>query len=316
MFARFTPSKYVETLRKIPVPGYAPGGGYVGITRYVSANPRFAGNARARALLGALLRLETDPAARQRLQLPGALEVFSGQGMPANIAWVFGRVIHHRQALCAVPELSVPLAAPNFLQAMCDQAVIGMDCIGFVGTYLASSGVHRYYGGNTPETFLHEFRPVASLDEVHELCVIVTCGFSHVQIIERVAHRGRNRLLVDICQSTAGGPQVNRGVTLVLGSGDYVAVDRVAQLRAEHRDPTPGQEGDRLWQDYCASIATPTERGFTAWLRPRMLLRGQSQGTIHGRTGAIFRLGTNGTQPNPVGGAVFVGAKRDLMGVA
>jgi hypothetical protein len=320
MFASISPRKYVNALHEIAVQGYGHGNGTVAVNRYVSGNPLYGGAARSHLMYRALRRLETEQANRRRLDRNASTGVFSGQGLIEEFAWVFSRIVHHRQALMGNSDFGALIQRADYLQALCDDRVFGVDCVGYVGGYLVASGVDRHYGGYTPESFFYSFHPVQTLDQIQALCVVVITSFSHVQIIDRVVERRRDRVIVDLCQSTSSpeavGPQCNRGVSITLSSGDYADVDEGRRMMAQHRNTTEGEAGDQLWDRYVAAAGTgANERGFRVWLRSQLMLRDQTTGHVYNRTGRIFRIARNGTPSNGVGGACFIGAKPRLEGV-
>jgi hypothetical protein len=321
MFARFSPSAYNLQLHDIRVPGYGNAGGHVSVNRYLSGNPRFGGNEKAKKLYEALRAAMPDGPERQRLFRHSHSGVFSGQGLASEIGWVLGLIHQHREALSRVPDLRQVMARFDYLQALCDEAYIGVDCVGFVGGYLAAAGVDPWYGGYTPDTFFHSFPPILTLEEIRPLCIVVVASFAHVQIIDRVVERRADRVIVDLCQSThtsgAIGPQTNRGVTIAYGRGDHPDIDLSRQLRAQHRNRVPGEDGDAMWDRHLAlGGRDANERNFTRFLWQQTLRRGQDEAVLYNHRARMFRLGLNGRPANGLGGPCFIGARRGLEGVA
>jgi hypothetical protein len=153
--------------------------------------------------------------------------VFSGQGTVDSVSEVMDFIVEHRDMLRAVvarggtspfaPYLDGPPQAA--LRGMVADRIFGLDCLGFVGTYLVYCGVEARYPECTQEQYLDRlgFRPVDSLDEIDARCVVVWLdgvATRHIGIIDSVTARSPQRISVDLCQSSAGGPQTNRGVRL------------------------------------------------------------------------------------------------------
>ncbi len=171
----------------------------------------------------------------QRIVRSGGLEresnwrrVFSGQGTYENIKEVMNFIVIHREILRAVtfragtspfePYLDAPPLAA--LQRMVTDNIFGIDCLGFVGTYLVACGVEPRYPEYTQAQYcgLH-FRGVNSLDEIDVRCVVLWLdgGTPHIGVIDSVTSRNSRSITVNLCHSTTGarnGPQTNPGVRL------------------------------------------------------------------------------------------------------
>lgn len=178
--------------------------------------------------------------------------VFTGQGLPENLQRVWNFILAQRSLLQALPALdgghgrSVSFeqwfAAGNPLPGMVRDEVFGYDCLGYIGNYLRRAGLRPDY----PEMGVAGYArrlglvPVEQLADVQALTLLLwpgsagpgTGGAQHIAIVDRVLpeadasldspHDGPHntsdsgpRLLVDLCQSSSGGPQTNRRVALV-----------------------------------------------------------------------------------------------------
>lgn len=320
-----SPSRYVDMLHGLQVPGYQnPYGGRVRLSRYISANSANGGALRALSLRRKLLDLTRGTTDHIFLSGTAGTEVFSGQGMRANIITAMQLVMRHREALCRIPELAEAMRQPNYLQALCDMECFGQDCIGFVGTYLVEAGVDHHFQCRSPRDFLTttDFSPVHSVDEVHALSVIVNTSASHVQIIDRIVSRSGNHLVIDLCQSTssthAKGPQMNKRVTLDHRPGDVVVFARIRENLPAQGAPV---ETAPLWQDYLAWFAAqtgaarrrlppaPNRAGYNSFLRSHFTEHNQARGYLGGE---MFRLGHDGGPANSVGGSVYVSTKAGI----
>jgi len=113
------------------------------------------------------------------------------------------------------------------LQMMVNDGFFGIDCIGFVANYLIYVGeLDKYYGydiANWDRVFTENIRTVRGVKP----CQLVLWQNYHVAIIDWV-HKDKsgdiimgndgNSIIVDICQSSSGGPQCNERVILTQNS--------------------------------------------------------------------------------------------------
>ncbi len=303
--ALLSPREYVDLLHALPVPGYT---GYpeglVAVTSYMSANPQFGGgkggNAKAGRLNGLLQSLTKGKPEAYLTGQPGYGRVFSGQGLPMDIAIVMSLVNANRDALAKDPTFKDYFKVGDFLQAMADDGVFGIDCIGFVGTYLVQSGLEPKYVGRRPLDFAGLFKPVKSLDQVRPNSVVMLTNGLHIQMIDAV-RPANGGLMVDLCQSTKGGPQVNVGVSLTQphSGGSYLPVDEFRKANANKTYQADWEADNRARQ-----AAGSKARDYESFLREKMTAKGRQFGYLGG---AIFQLGGNGAPGNIVSGSVYVG---------
>jgi hypothetical protein len=185
------------------------------------------------------------------LAAPGAARdtawrrVFTGHGVPAHLVAVWNFILSHRSLLQALPGFhesrepdsaavdvswSTWFATGDPIRAMVADAVFGYDCLGYVGNYLYAAGLEPAFPERSVAqyTWMMGLRPVTSLTELHALAFLLWPGGAghtqHIAIVDRVHllthnERGRDRVLVDICQSSSGGPQCNQRVMLAPTSG-------------------------------------------------------------------------------------------------
>lgn len=154
--------------------------------------------------------------------------VFSGQGTPENIIEVMNFIVEHRALLAAVVDRTgqSPIAryarltsGSEMLRAMVRDEVFGLDCLGFVGTYLVWCGIAARY----PEwdqlayiTRMH-FEAVDELDAIDARCIVMwldEVDTQHIGFIDAVTSRTDGHIRVNFCQSSRGGPQINVGARL------------------------------------------------------------------------------------------------------
>ena len=299
--AQLYPFHYVNRLRSLVVPGYTGyPGGVVAITRYVSANTLFGGANLASVLRQALASAGTA-ADRSTLAGEGVGRVFTGQGMPEDFVTVLSMVDRLAAPLAKNATLAPFFKQTDYLQAMLDASVLGQDCIGFVGTYLATAGIESGYVGRRPLDYAANFKPVRQLAQVDVGSVLMLTNGMHIQIVDWVWERSERQLVIDICHASSmkdhddsKGPQCNARVTLTAGGGDFLPIEKFRAAKDSKSD----------WAAYAAVEANPTDNGYEMYLRKTMTLHGTATGYLNG---AIFQLSGGGTPGNPVAGSVYAG---------
>ncbi len=318
--ARFGPANYVDMLHAVQVPGYSGSpDGKVSINRYLSANTRFGGANHAGALLVQLQSLTNGTADQPRVHTPAFGRVFTGQGAIDDIVYAMTLVIAHQQQIRALPQFAPFFSGPNYLQAMIEGYCFGLDCIGFIGTYLVAAGVHQQYHGRRPLDYLSEFRPVQTIAGIKDLSIVALTSGEHIQIIEKVLRTTEHSVTIELCQSTswpravafdaahARGPQCNRGLTVTdsaaSGGGDFLPVE---QFRAAMRSPERRQE----WQEAQQALPAAERVDFETYLR-KLMTQHHYRGLGY-EQGGLFNISGGGTPANPVGGWVYVGTLRDF----
>lgn len=176
--------------------------------------------------------------------------VFTGQGLPENLQRVWNFILAQRSLLRALPALDDGhghshsfeqwFDTGNPLPAMVRDEVFGYDCLGFVGNYLRRAGLRPDY----PEMGVAGYArrlglvPVQQLADVQALTLLLwpgsagpgSGGAQHIAVVDRVlpsddSGGSGQRLLVDLCQSSAGGPQTNRRVALVPSARGAVHIE-------------------------------------------------------------------------------------------
>lgn len=166
--------------------------------------------------------------------------VFSGQGKYENIQRVMNFIMENKQKFIDYKDGSgkKPFEkyftgnnASNPIQAMVDDQMFGLDCIGFVGRYLEYAGLIRSYIRKVPKQYITmgPFKAINSIKEIDALCALVWSDGSHIAIINMGIFPMDTYVCVQICQSTAGGPQLNRWTVIrsTSDSGDLGALFKV-----------------------------------------------------------------------------------------
>jgi hypothetical protein len=318
--ARFGPAHYVEMLHAVQVPGYTGSpDGKVSINRYLSANTRFGGANHAWALLQQLQRLTQGTPDQARVHTAAFGRVFSGQGMIDDMVYAMSLVIAHQAQIRLLPQFTPFFSGPNYLQAMIEGYCFGLDCIGFIGTYLVAAGVHQQYQGRRPLDYMLEFRPVQTIAGIKDLSIVAKADGQHIQIIEKVLRVTEHSVTIDLCQSTswpravafdethARGPQFNRGLTITdsaaSGGGDYLPVE---QFRAAMQSP----ERQATYKEAMAQLPDNKKVDFETYLR-QLMTQHHYRGLGY-QQGGLFNISGGGTPANPVGGWVYVGTLRDF----
>lgn len=300
---QFSPSDYVDMLTN----GFyqQDNGLFANLTKYLSANNRYGGSSRAETLLQCLLRVTRGQPEHVRLTNPDFQRVFTGQGLYEDIYAAMSMVESFKDDLSSDATLRSYTSRQDFLQKMVDDTYFGLDCIGFVGTYLVAASAQPAYVGRRPLDYLSAFRPLKSIGEIDDLCILTVTSGEHIQIIDNVTERHDSYIICDICQSSSGGSQTNIGVCISAGGGNYLDVDRFRAALASR-----SLESD--WQSDNASrvAAGRRARDYESYLRSIFTEGGHAAGYMGG---AIFQLSRTGSPPNPVGGSIYVGRLPDGM---
>jgi len=214
---------------------------------------------------------------------------------------------NYRDQFKAEKALAKYFQNDNFLQAMVDDNCFGLDCVGFVGGWVVEACLESAFVGRRPLDFAAQFKPVKSLAEVNDNSVIMMTSGLHIQVIDYVKSRDGNRsITVDLCQSTAGGPQTNVGVTIHSGGGNFLPVP---QFRAALADPKEKE----AWAADNADRASKGQkaRDFETYLRSKLT---QSNVTFGYMGGAIFTVSPNGNPRTPMSGSVYIGSAGVTVG--
>lgn len=230
------PSAFVQSLLS---PGLETAQGPVSLARYVSGVEP----GRATACWGALNHALHDghsalgdrPGLRALIQLrdriaarraPSWRRVFTGQGEVAHLQAVWAFMLEHRDWLAQLEHRGERPFEAYFcigghpIQAMVADGLFGYDCLGFVGNYLVQAGLREVY----PECEVRGYprhlglRPLETVAEIEPLTLLAwtRTGTQHIAVVDRIVERSRSSVVVDLCQSSRGGPQHNRRVRLRL----------------------------------------------------------------------------------------------------
>lgn len=298
--AQFPPWEFVTKLMDMRVPGYT---GYpdgtVSISQYLSANASFGGNANATALSTAFYRIAKAHNETAVTGADGFSRVFTGQGSRTNFIAAMQVINRYASEFKAVPALAKYFKQQDFLQAMVDDHCFGLDCIGFVGTYLVDAALEVSYVGRRPLDYCAVFKPVRNLSEVTDYSAVMLTNGLHIQLIDSVNTRGSGYIDVDLCQSSKGGPQTNLGVRIRGGGGDYLPVDAFRQAVA-----TKQYSQQHLADNEQRKREGKKERDYESYLRATMTQPNTAFGYYGG---AIFTVTATGDPANPVGGSVYIG---------
>ncbi|KPF69300.1 hypothetical protein IP84_05265 [beta proteobacterium AAP99] len=170
--------------------------------------------------------------------------VFTGQGRPDDIIAVMNLMVAHPALLAGAPGsgddslghfLDRGELTAAGLNQMVQEHVFGLDCLGFVGTYLEWIGaVPRVPESEVANYARHQrMTEFTNLSEITPRTVLLWDAtvddrghdrVQHIAIVDRVQSAGEREAVVDICQSSRGGPQTNRGVRLVPAAGGGFAM--------------------------------------------------------------------------------------------
>lgn len=302
--ALFSPAEYVDALKNMSVDGYAGSPyGAVSLSSYCSA--KYGDNSNTGRLRAAIEKY--SPTTKGAFG-PGRYErVWSGQGEIVDFETILGAVNSNKEKFASDPFFKRYFVGPNFLQAMLDDGCLGIDCIGFVGTYLDFACINRGYYASVPMDYCTAFPFVQSFTQIGALSVVVHCNGAHIQIINSIERVSNDNLVVTLCQSSKGGPQINRGVSLRKGTG---VVTDVVKFRAE--------KGRRTSQAAyaAAKAADPTySKSYRDFVNEAEAALRKECATVPASglgygDGAVFAV--DGADGNPVSGNVYIGTLKRL----
>lgn len=301
--ALFSPVEYVQALWDMRVDGYT---GYpfgiVSLTSYCSA--KYGDSSNTNKLRAAIEKY--SPATKGQIPAADYNRIWSGQGQIVDFEIVLGAVNANKDKFAADPGFKAYFKNADFLQAMLDDGCLGIDCIGFVGTYLDFAGINRGYYASVPMDYCNAFPFVQSLADIRPLSVVVHCSGTHIQIIHTIEQVHTDHLVVTLCQSSKGGPQINKGVVLRRGTG---AVLDVVKFRSQKAQRTSKEAYDAK---YPPGSKRPSYGVFVneaeADLRKECMV--QPANGIGYRGGAVFSV--DGQGGNPITGNVYVGSLKNL----
>ena len=228
------PYQYVNLLRK---PGLSCGAGTVALDAYLCQTQGNGGNDSAVSLLGAL-RWKKDGGTGPTLNsLVGGTEMdlaLKGQGTHDTFVAIWNFMCRNKALLKTViveacgrrtkdkPDKQVLKKGTVFdlyfagrsdkaaIEAMIDDRFFGMDCIGFTANFLRWLGEWSEYKGATPAQWAqwHCTQNVGKASEIKPLDFLIWGG--HIAIVDWVWGLSDDKTVkVDVCQSSAGGPQCN-----------------------------------------------------------------------------------------------------------
>ncbi len=279
----------------------------VSLRRYLCANPDDGGNTKAMVLQNALPTLVAgtlDAGVLAPLQKSGQYyQLFSGQGKPEHFRTVMAVIWRNKDKLKADSRFAKYFAdsVPNPLQAMVDDGLFGMDCIGFFGRYLEAAGIFNSYRGAYPRQWLDTFLPVRTPFDIDVCCALVWTNARHIAIIDSCEeanwHATSPHIVVNICQSSNGvahGPQTNCGVKLV-------------RLNAANALDIAKYNQEILKKDDSGKVIGEVSEDEKVKLRAALT---STIGT--GYRGGIFFDVQQGDPAPPVRGAVYVGLMPNL----
>lgn len=234
------PYEFVDYLTK---PGLDCGSCTVPLDAYLSGNPHNGGADSAKSLIGNIRGKVRDGGSGPTLESmygSGLDRMWRGCGHPDVIRGVWKFLCRNKEQLKSFkvgvyerrarndPDTKVKRFDGTLydlyfksnsdkvaLEKMVEDRFFGMDCIGFVGNFLVWVGEWPDYQSNEPSRWptkvcKHE---VERAEDVKPLDFL--CWSGHVAIVDWVWKMIDDKTVqVDICQSSAGGPQCNERVEL------------------------------------------------------------------------------------------------------
>lgn len=207
---------------------------FVSLKQYLCAVGEYGGNENAKRMLTALRAVIKGTSYEGELNSIPTDEIqrlINGQGKPRHIRTVMEMIWENREGFKTYKEggkttFTKYFDKSNPLQEMVTDAMFGMDCIGFVGRYMEASGIMTEYPPFYPRNYLDRFFPIDSIWKIDSCAVLVWVKGVHIAVIDSVVQINGNakppHAIVNICQSSSGGPQINSRVKLQPASGEYI----------------------------------------------------------------------------------------------
>jgi hypothetical protein len=297
--ADIPPREFVQDLRD-PGIWWPPLNDFVKISQYLCAVKGYGGNDKALQLkqaIATIVRGTPDEATINRIGPQEWGMVFTGQGKPDNFAAVISILCDYADQFKAYKDASGKAIFAEYykkdkpIQAMVDDKMLGLDCIGFVGRYLEEAKIWPSYRGMYPRQYLSFFSPIRDIGDMEPVSVLVWINGSHIAVIDAIQYiadwASPQYAVVDICQSSSGGPQLNKGVRLQITSStwlDFGAYGRAVDGKTLSEDQLKEQR-----QKYTSEQAS--SRGYAG--------------------GEMFSVQLGDPAP-PVRGTVYVGKMKDM----
>jgi len=215
------PSDFVTFLTE---PGLECDAGVAKLSQYLCKNPKNGGNDSAVALIGPLRWMREGGNGTQLNKIVGGMEldlVLKGQGDPASFVMVWDFMCRNQERLNAIKFKGSNIYDLYFrqnrdaiaLQLMVNDKFFGIDCIGFVANFLIFVGEwDKYYGVEIPNWDTVFKTNIRKAEDVQPCQILLWPG--HIALVDWVHRVDGDKLIVDICQSSSGGPQCNERVTL------------------------------------------------------------------------------------------------------
>ena len=226
------PSDFVNFLTN---PGLNAVAGRIPLKQYVCLNKKNGGNAEIDALLrGLRSKAIRDSKTRQTIdEFVGATELdllWKGQGRSQAFIDFMDFLTDNKEQLKEVPGTLGKVYETYFakdddataLKRMVKDHYFGIDCIGFVANYLRHVRLWSEYRPYEIDQWDGVFtQRVNTIDDVEHLNLMVWPG-SHVALVDTAwaGDLGPKKCKIDMCQSSKGGPQINKGIYLT-DSGAY-----------------------------------------------------------------------------------------------
>jgi len=236
--AMFLPYHFVDFLKK---PGLACKAGTVPLDAYLCLTKSNGGNDSADSLLGQLRWMKDGGNGTTLNSQAGGVAIdlaWKGQGKPETFVKIWDFMCRNKEALkklkvevCAArddPDVKIVKRTGNVfdlyfkdrsdkaaIEAMIDDRFFGIDCIGFVSNFLVWCGEWSEYKGVVPSKWAahHHKIPVHKVQDLKPLDVLLWGG--HIAIVDWVWKPiDGDKVEIDVCQSSAGGPQCNERAIL------------------------------------------------------------------------------------------------------
>lgn len=234
--SNYLPFQFVNYLTS---PGLSAKAGTIPLTRYLCQTPKNGGNDNAVSLIGPLRWMKDGGNGATMNTLIGGTAIdlaLKGQGAGSTFIAIWDFMCRNKEQLkkIHVKQLNGNVYDLYFknqsdktaITNMVRDRFFGIDCIGFVGTFLVYTGEWEKYKGATPDQWpdWHCTVKVNSAKDIKPLDFLIFVGQGHIAIVDWVhGMADATSVKVDICQSSSGekiGPQCNENVILKEGVKD------------------------------------------------------------------------------------------------
>lgn len=218
--ATYQPSDMLEDFKNISFTTDR-GAVMIAVNKYRCRNPSYGGTADAEEVKDGFIGVSNRAIINESGGAVPYVNVFVGKGSTEQFATVLTLVLKYKDAFVRtygrygdVRGQCAKLLAGyrdeqwrDMLQAFSDK-YLGLDCNGFVGNYVQRARLSNLGPSNYPSEYFSRYRRNMrkTLNDICAGDILVWANFQHIAIIDTVFQL-EPATRVNVCQSTAGGPQ-------------------------------------------------------------------------------------------------------------